>query len=92
MKEYVLVEFLFELSEYVDANQMLEALGDDFVPIKVIEEWDTDSGDSFIDEYIRVSGRINSAAATVMKLQHPELASKMRISYIPDELKDKYRR
>jgi len=92
MKEYVLVEFLFELSEYVAANQMLEALGDDFVPIKVLEEWDTDSGDSFIDEYIRVSGKINSSTAMVIKLQNPYLAGKMRISYISDELKDKYRR
>ena len=71
---------------------MLEALGDDFIPIKVCEEWETEGSDSYIDEYIRVSGRINSHAAAIIKLQNPYLAGKMRISYIPEDLKNRYRR
>ena len=91
MNDFVLVEFIFELSEYVSANLMLESLGDDFVPIKVTDEWETEGEGRYIDEYIRISGRINSHTASIIKLQNPYLAGKMRISYIPDDLKNKYR-
>jgi hypothetical protein len=91
MNEYVLVEFLFELSEYVSASMMLNELGGDFISIRIDEEWESENGVQYIDEYIRVSGKINSAAATLIKLQNPYLAGKMRISYISDDLKNKYR-
>jgi len=91
MKEYVLVEFLFTLDEYVQELSKLVALGDDFTSIRCDDEYEDDT-DGIRIEYKRVSGRINSMTASVIKLQNPTLAGKMRISYIPEDLKDKYRK
>lgn len=90
MKEYVLVEFLFTLDEYPGELLKLMDLGGDFKLIKCDDEYEDDDGLRF--DYKRVSGRINTMTASVIKLQNPTLAGKMRISYISDELKDKYRR
>ena len=91
MKEYVLVEFLFTLDEYVQELSKLVALGDDFTSIRCDDEYEDDT-DGIHIEYKRVSGRINSMTASVIKLQNPTLAGKMRISYIPEDLKDRYRK
>jgi hypothetical protein len=91
MREYILVEFLFTQEEHPDAMDILKRLGDDFQMLNVYQEWDYEDP-SDAEFYYRVSGRINSMTASVIKLQHPMLAGKMRVSYIPDELKDKYRR
>lgn len=91
MKEFVLVEFLFTLDEYYKELRKLTALGDDFRLIKCDDEWELDD-DGIHFDYKRVSGKINSMTASLIKLQNPTLAGKMRISYISDELKDKYRR
>ena len=93
MKEYVFVEFLFTDEESAAEIAKLTALGDDFQYLKSDYEYETDSDQStVVEEYIRVSGKINSMTASVIKLQNPALAGKMRISYISDELKNKYRR
>jgi hypothetical protein len=91
MKEYVFVECLFTLDEYPVELGKLVALGDDFKLIKCDDEWDEDD-DGLRFEYKRVSGQINTMTASVIKLQNPALAGKMRISYISEELKNKYRR
>lgn len=39
-----------------------------------------------------VTGKISSEQATVIKLSNTYLAERMRVSYISDELKDRYRR
>lgn len=91
MKEYVYVEFLFLDADIDKGLALLESLGDDFIMIKNSVEWDYEDP-SDVDLYRRCQGRINSMTASVLKLQHPFLAEKMRISYISDELKDKYRR
>lgn len=87
MKEFVLVEFLISDNE---EYKLLETLGDDFVLLTVKDEWERD--DDFSDTYKRVTGKINSMTASMIKLQTPRLADRMRISYISDELKNKYRR
>jgi len=92
MKEFVLVEFI--AGQPIEANTLREkllALGDDFVLIKVAEESELDEDGNY-SEWERVQGKISSMYASVIKLQDPFLAERMRISYIPDELKDKYRR
>ncbi len=91
MKEFVLVEFLFLREEFHIEFMKLDSLGEDFVCFNTYSESETDE-DGNTDDYIRVSGKIYSQAASLIKLQNPTLAGKMRISYIPDELKDKYRR
>jgi hypothetical protein len=91
MKDFVLVEFIFTLDEYPRELGKLIALGKDFKLIKCDDEYEEDD-DGLHWDYKRVSGKINSMTASVIKLQDPALAGKMRISYIPDELKDKFRR
>jgi hypothetical protein len=94
MKEFVFVEFLFDAVEYPIESAKLDALGEDFQLIKseYEEEIDSDYIPFVKEQYMRVSGRINSMTASVIKLQNPVLAEKMRISYISDDLKDKYRK
>ena len=62
----------------------LESIGD-FELIKSDYIWQD------ADNVFRLSGKINSATATMIKLQDPFLAEHMRISYIPEDLKNKYR-
>jgi hypothetical protein len=90
MKEFVFVEFLFTQEEQASQVSKLIALGDDFEFIKSNLEFEDVEDDYFL--YVRVSGKINSMTASMIKLQNPALAGKMRISYITDELKNKYRR
>ena len=90
MKEFVLVEFLFEISEYDEGYALLESLGDDFLLVHIRDEWER--SEELPETYKRVTGKINSMTASMIKLQAPQLAGKMRISYIPDDLKNKYRR
>lgn len=90
-KEFVYVECLFTAEEYPIELGKLVDLGADFKLIKCDDEYEED--DSGVrTEYKRVAGKINTITASVIKLQNPRLAGKMRISYISDELKDKYRR
>lgn len=91
MKEYVFVEFLFTEEEYFSELKKLLGLGNDFEQIDIQNECEEDE-DGLRQYYRRVSGRINTMTASVIKLQNPALAGKMRISYIPEDLKDKYRR
>lgn len=92
MKEYVLVEFIAgQPEEAFTLREKLLELGDDFVLIKVLNESELDEEENF-SEWVRVQGKISSMYASVIKLQDPFLSERMRISYIPDDLKDKYRR
>jgi len=93
MKEFLFVEFLFTVEEHNYGLSKLEDLGDDFVFLKSDYEFDTES-DLFTHtvDYVKVSGRINSMTASLIKLQDPIFAGKMRFSYISDELKNRYRK
>jgi hypothetical protein len=91
MKEFVLVEFLFTYSEAAGELRKLNDLGGDFEPIKHDYESEEDSDAVSGESYIRISGKINSETASLIKLQNPVLAGKMRISYISEDLKNKYR-
>jgi len=94
MKEYVLVEFLVPVGEVEVLNKKLRAIeksGDlAFINHDMDFEGDTDG---YVDiVWARVSARIDASAATAIKLQDPFLAEHMRISYIPEDLKNKYRK
>ena len=93
MKEFVLVEFLFKVDENEQGLGFIRGLGDDFIPLT--SEFDFESIDPrgyTTAAYNRISGKINSQAATAIKLSNKFLSDRMRISYISDELKDKYRK
>ena len=88
MKEYIYVEFLITWTEKETLFEELDKLGDDFrwIGHKYRPTYET----SF-KECWAISGEINSQYASVIKLQNPFLSDRMKISYITDELKDKYR-
>jgi hypothetical protein len=91
VKEFVLVEFL---ASYPDESELLlsklkNLRNEDFIPIREEDEFDDNDGDRL--EWIRVTGKISSMYASVIKLQDSFLAERMRISYIPEDLKNKYR-
>lgn len=90
MKEYVLVEFIAEGEDRATLVAKLALLGDDFIELK--NEYEYEHDEFATTTWDRVTGKISSIYASVIKLRDPFLADRMRISYIPDELKDKYRR
>jgi len=91
MKEFVFVEFLAKGNDRDTLINKIENLGEDFQFTKNDYEYDYEN-DLAIGEWYRITGRINSMCASIIKLQDPFLAERMRISYIPEDLKDKYRR
>ena len=92
VNEYILVEFIAEHpNDATDLMAKLIRLGTDFEWIDKSDDLEEDE-DGNLSSWIKISGKINSAYASVIKLQDPFLADRMRISYIPDDLKDKYRR
>lgn len=89
MKEYVLCEFLIE--EFgIELIEVLTTLEPDFIVIDIWNEHEIDE-DGNVTEWRRITGKIHTEFATVLKLKHSILADRMRISYIPEELKNKYR-
>lgn len=91
MKEYILIEFIFLIDEILVWDEKLKNLGDDFINLGNEFQFSDDAGGSR-KTYVRVTGKINSLYASIIKLQDPYLAEHMKISYIPDEIKDRYRR
>jgi len=91
MKQYVLVEFLAKGEDRNILIDKLEKLGSDYIPINKNNEYET-SDDYFMEEWLCISGQINPEYASIIKLQDPFLAERMRISYISNDLKNKYRK
>ena len=91
MNEFVLVEFLFSVEENEQGLNHIKNLGDDFVQIKTELDWHNEDARGYVKTYNVISGRISSQAATALKLSDKFLSDRMRISYIPEELKNKYR-
>lgn len=92
MKDQVLVEFVVEGDDYSILRNKLDELGDDFIRLKSELEFDHDNDSGIESRYIRLSGLINSDAATALRLSSDFISDRMRISYIPEDLKNKYRK
>lgn len=95
MNEFVLVEFVVEgASELETLKGKIHELGTDYQHTDDDWEYEVDNTDpsSVFRQWYRLSGRINLLRALLIKLQDPFLAERMRISYIPNELKDRYRK
>jgi hypothetical protein len=90
MKEYILVEFLIEYDRFAELYDELTNFGEDLIILSSSSEEETDEN-GYYQAWIRLDARMSSQCATILKLQHPVLSDRMRISYIPDDLKDKYR-
>ncbi len=90
MNEFIYVDFLFRQGDAMRAADEIRNLGDDFRLLSSEADYELYNSDDMLI-YFRISGEINSSAATMIKLNNKFLADHMRISYIPDKLKDKYR-
>lgn len=92
MKEYIHAQFYAAGEDVSVLKDKLKNLGDDWRPLATYTE--SDDNFSFDDNpsSITVGGQIHSACATLIKLQDPFLADRMQVSYITNELKDKYRK
>jgi len=87
-REFILAEFAFEdLDSWSNGINLLEK----FEKEGKLEILSSVSG-IFADRPGIISVKIDPLFATVLKLQSAFLAERMRISYISDELKDKYRK
>ena len=91
MNEFVYVEFIFKVADAVKGGIQVGALGEDFISISGGMDWEQEDARGYSTGYYKMRGKINSAAATVVKLSNTFLSDHMHISYISDELKDKYR-
>ena len=91
MNEFIFVEFLFETNAAMQGASEVVALGKDFILVNSEIEWGEVNTFGYTQGYQCIRGKINAATATAIKLGNPFLSDRMRISYIPDDLKDKYR-
>lgn len=92
MKEFVLVEFIAIYSDDSDILlKKLDELGKEFVMISEIDNFTEDEYGNR-KEWIKATGMISSEYASLIKLTDSFLAERMRISYIEESLKDKYRK
>jgi hypothetical protein len=90
MNEFVYVEFLFPAQHAMQLAAEVVALGNDFSLVKSELEWDSEDGNT--QGYQHIHGKINAETATALTLSDSFLSKYMRVSYISDDLKDKYRK
>ena len=88
MKDYIYVEFQFEINDVAEGSIEIRKLGSEF---ELIDNNYTSSEDFTYHTLQKYCGKISSETATLIKLSNPFLAERMHISYISDELKNKYR-
>lgn len=84
MKEFVAIKFVSTPAEYQQLVDLVMELNTDEFIISL--EWNSLAG--FGREIV---GKITSEYASVVKLRYKFLADRMHISYIDEDLKDKYR-
>lgn len=89
MNECVFVEFIAQGEDIYRLIEKIDQLGNDFIPINKDHHL---YHDITIGGWSRISGSMSSAYALCIKLKDPFLAERMRISYIPDDVKDEYRK
>lgn len=80
MNQFVFVEFIVE-REHCSLLDYALATADSFCALSC----------TMIDDVVMLSGRIDSADAAMIKIQDQFISDRMHISYISEELKNKYR-
>lgn len=91
MRERILVEFLVSSEEAGQLRSKLQEFEDDLVIIDSRDKFEGEN-DQFTGVWVRISASISSELLTILKIRDPFIASHMHISYIPDNIKDRYRR
>lgn len=93
MNEFVLVEFIAtSLTDLETLKDKVYELGEDYQHLDDDYEYDDDNSTNIYERWYKLSGRISAMRASLIKLQDPFLADRMRISHISSELKDRYRK
>lgn len=87
MNETVLVQFYLE-KEIEDGAKDILKHSCNFLPLENSRCEFHANGKS----WVMFAGRMDAQAATILKLRSPDLAERMVVSYVPDKLKDKYRK
>ena len=92
MKEFLLVSFVIDSEKAEELISILDNLNEDFTLINTDVEFETNEL-GIICKNIQhlIHGRISSEAATMMVLTYPWVSDHMQISYISDNMKDRYR-
>lgn len=91
MKEFILVEFITSTNDLTQLLKELETFGKDIKFIDSDFEFET-YDDTLTGSWHRISAQVNTESLTVIKLRSSFVAERMKISHIPDELKDRYRK
>jgi len=81
MNDFILVEFVYQEHEFQDVMSRLSAFTDD-----------TSIVSNVVSSISILTYKMSAETSTVIKLSDSFLSERMRVSYIPDELKDKYRK
>jgi len=89
-REWIAVRFAFEDEYCIEGVRLLTELVKDG-ELSIAEKYPTRLTDKFLTDKSGYDGKITPELAIIVKLKYPELASRMHLSYISDELKNKYR-
>ena len=87
MNELILVNFSIQESYIGEFFDMLAEIDPDAQIIENVRFHHNATG-----WYRRISVKMNASAAAVIKLKYKDYSDSMYVSYISDELKDKYRK
>lgn len=82
MNEYILAEFAISKNGISNMNEYLRSLGDDFQFVNLTVKGHDDA---------IITGKIRADTATTIKLRDDAVSQCMRVSFISDDLKNKYR-
>ena len=87
-KEFIFAEFIFENDQMSqEGSRLLEKLEKEGKLFILINHVSDANNTPFL-----VQAKIEPILATILKLQYPLLSERMRISYISDDLKNRYRK
>lgn len=92
MNETVYVEFFIEASRQQKGKDEIAALGTDFVCEYDDIEFSIDVNGYTSGAYVKFGGKMDSMTASMLKLRSEFLAERMVVSYISEDLKNKYRK
>jgi hypothetical protein len=91
MNEKILVEFMINASDYDILDKKIKSIGDSFENLKEQFEFEIEPDEKY-SQWFRVTGKIDSMTASMLRLSDPFFDKHMKVSYISKELKDKYRK
>lgn len=87
MNEFIYIEFMFNVNDIDGIKSMMSDI-DDLVILTTEYIHDAQT----LTAWQKITGKISAETATMAKLSNRPYSKYMRTSYIPDHLKDMYRK